>query len=97
MSRVIDPDERIVCRSPRAACKELVDGSGAVILHLETGAYHGLNQIGTLIWNLLEEDRRFVDLLDQVRQAVEDPPPHLTDEVEAFLEELQRRDLVVLR
>lgn len=91
-----DLAERVVSRSPKAACQELVDGSGAVILHLETGAYHGLNPIGTLIWNLLEVDRPFAELVDEVRRVVEDPPPQLVDEVEAFLEELHERDLVVL-
>lgn len=92
-----DTEQKVVCRSPRAACKELADGSGAVVLHLETGAYHGLDQIGTLIWNLLEEDRQFDELLEILRQMVEDPPPHLADDVEAFLRELELRDLVVLR
>lgn len=89
--------EIVVSRNPKAACKELADGSGAVILHLETGAYHGLDQIGTLIWSLLDEDRRLEDLLEKLRHALEDTPPQLADDVEAFLQELELRDLVVLR
>ena len=93
---MIELAETMVRRSPRAACKELADGSGAVILHLESGAYHGLNQIGTLIWNLLEEDSSLADLLAGLRMVLDDPPPNLAEEVVAFLSDLQRRDLVVL-
>lgn len=91
------PEEKLIARSPWAACKELADGSGAVILHLESGAYHGLDEVGTLIWNLLDEDRHFDDLLDELSRVVEDPPPELADDVEKFLGELEERDLVVRR
>ncbi len=91
-----DLANKVICRSPRAACKELADGAGAVILHLESGAYHGLNQIGTLIWNLLEEDSSFEDLLAGLRSALEDAPPNLAEDVGAYLGDLAQRDLIIL-
>lgn len=30
-------------------------GGEAVILNLKTGVYHGLNQVGTQIWNLIQQ------------------------------------------
>jgi hypothetical protein len=78
------------------AYQELADGLGGVLLHLETGQYHGVNSIGALVWSLVGDGTRFEDLVDAVREQVEDPPADLTEEVAVFLTELQARDLIAL-
>ena len=78
------------------AYQELADGLGGVLLHLETGQYHGVNSIGALVWSLVGDGTRFGDLVDAVREQVEDPPADLTGDVAAFLTELQARDLISL-
>ncbi len=40
-------------RSANVVVRALRPGEGAVALHLETGAYHGLNDVGSLVWELL--------------------------------------------
>jgi hypothetical protein len=76
--------------------RELSAGEGAVLLHLESGAYHGVNPVGELIWELLEEERTVEGLVEAVRNRTEDPPATLEDDVVRFLESVQERDLLVV-
>lgn len=78
------------------AYQELADGAGGVLLHLETGQYHGVNSVGALVWSLVGDGTRFGDLVDAVRAQVEDPPPDLTEDVVAFLSDLRSRNLITL-
>ena len=79
------------------AYQELADGMGGVLLHLETGQYHGVNSVGALVWSLVGDDgARFGDLVDAVRAQIEDPPADLTEDVAAFLSDLRSRNLITL-
>jgi hypothetical protein len=89
----LDPTTTIR-RNERAVFRKLTDGS-AVILHLDSTAYHGLSHVGSVIWGLLEQPRRLADLTDEVRQAFDDVPATLDEDVAEFLTALQERDLVV--
>jgi hypothetical protein len=88
----LPPDTRIT-RNDRAVFRKLTDGT-SVALHLDSTAYHGLNTIGTLIWTLLERERSYADLLDALRQELDDAPSELGGDVSEYLRELQTRDLV---
>jgi hypothetical protein len=92
---VIGPDT-VVRRSPRAAFHQLAEGQGGVLLHVDTGAYHGVNRVGALIWEMLEAPVPFATLLDGLRTRFNDPPPAMSDEIRVFLEDLQARDLIEL-
>lgn len=80
--------------SDGVAYQELAEGSGGVLLHLETAQYHGVNPIGALVWSLLGEGTTFGVLMRSVSERVEDPPPELDQDIEAFLEDLRARHLV---
>jgi hypothetical protein len=80
-------------RGPRAVHRELSDGA-AVLLHLDSGAYYSLNEVGVLIWKLLENGRTFASLVEQVRARIVDAPPELPDDVREFLGALNERNLV---
>ena len=81
-----------VRRSPRASFRRLENGS-AVVLHLDTAQYHGLNEVGAAIWELAD-GRSFQEIVDELREQIEDPPEQLEDEVAEFLEALHDRELV---
>ena len=66
----------------------------AVLLHLESGAYHELNPIGAAIWDLLDGHRSASQITDEIRAQVDDPPDDLGDFVTGFLADLRQRDLV---
>ena len=89
----IDPRTRVV-PNPRAVYRKLAEGSGGVVLHLDTAAYHGVNETGALIWSTIGSGRPFGELLEAVREEFVGAPPSLDDEVAAFLADLEQRNLL---
>ena len=84
----------IVRHSDRATFRKLEDGS-AVILHLDSTQYHGVNEVGAAIWELTEEPRSFADLIDALRGQLDEEPRDLEGDVTEFLLSLRERELVV--
>lgn len=65
-----------------------------MLLHLDSGQYHGLNPVALVIWELLEQPSTAADVIARLRERVEDPPPSLENDVLSFLTSLHERDLV---
>jgi Coenzyme PQQ synthesis protein D (PqqD) len=80
-------------RNPQVVYRALA-GEGGVLLHLESGAYHGLNEVGTLIWGLLDEEKTLDELVEGLRGQLLDPPDDLRGDVERFVADLRERDLL---
>ena len=87
-------DETKIRRSPHAAAHGLGESEGGVLLHLESGQYHGLNNVGWAIWNLLEEPRDVGSVVAGVAAQFPDAGAVLHDDVHAFVAGLLERDLV---
>jgi len=81
-----------VRRSPRAEFRRLENGTVGV-WHLDTGQYHGLNEVGAAIWDLAD-GRSFESIVEGLRDALDDPPDRLEDDVREFLDALHERELV---
>jgi hypothetical protein len=92
---MIDSTTRIR-RNPDVVYRSLEDERGGVLLHMQSGEYHGLNELGSLIWGLIENETRFTDLVDGVRAETEDAPASVDEDVSRFVEDLSARDLVRL-
>jgi len=88
--------ESKISRSEKAVARRLEEGEGGVILHLESGAYHGVNEVGLVIWELLETEPTVQQLIENLRDRIDDPPPHLEDDVVSFLTQVRERDLIVV-
>jgi hypothetical protein len=88
--------EEVVRRSERAVFRELAGNEGGVLLHLDTGAYHGLNPTGTLIWNLIGDGSTFGDLVEGLGSQLTDTPADLEANIEVFVQDLLERDLLTL-
>jgi hypothetical protein len=84
----------VLRRSPRVEYRSMGEGEGGVLLHLDTAAYHGLNEVGALIWRLLEEPKAFDTLLQELRDQLQEVPPRFEEEIGQFLGELTERGLV---
>jgi hypothetical protein len=82
--------------NPEVVARELAGPEGAVLLHLDTGAYHGLNTIGFLIWGYIDGKRTVDEIVAAVRERVTDAPPALQQEVRAFLESGLERNLITV-
>jgi hypothetical protein len=81
-------------KNPRVAYREYADGERAVLLDLETGAYFGINRIGSRIWALLDENVTMDRLLADLATELEDAPENLEADVERFLGALHERGLI---
>jgi hypothetical protein len=90
---VTEPSSRLV-RNENVAFRRLAAGEGGVLLHLESGEYHGINEVGCLIWELLDGERTVDAVAVALQDDIEDPPPDLVDEVVVFLDSLRARGLV---
>jgi hypothetical protein len=84
----------VLRRNPRVEYRSMGEGEGGVLLHLDTAAYHGLNEVGALIWRLLEEPKAFDTLLLELRDRLEQLPPGFEEEIGQFITELTERGLV---
>jgi Coenzyme PQQ synthesis protein D (PqqD) len=84
----------VIARNPRVEFQGLADGEGGVLLHLNTAAYHSVNEVGATIWRLVDSIT-FADLLGQLRDRLEDVPPTFDQEIAEFVDDLAARDLVV--
>jgi len=93
---MIDP-KTAIRRNSRVAHDELGQGQGGVLLHLDSGGYHGVNEIGLLVWQLLEHETTFVELISGLKERVVEPPPTLAEEIAAFVMDLGDRSLLILR
>jgi hypothetical protein len=81
-------------RSSKAAYHELADRRGGVLLRLDTGAYHGVDAVGALVWSLLEGAPTFEELLPLVSGTLDEVPTGFDVEVEQFLAGLRDRGLI---
>jgi hypothetical protein len=84
----------VLRRNPRVEYRSMGEGEGGVLLHLDTAAYHGLNEVGALIWRLLEEPKTFDTLLQELRDRLQELPPQFEEEIGQFVDELAQRGLV---
>ncbi len=85
----------MVRRNPRVVSKRLAEGKGAVLLHLDTTAYHSVNEVGAAIWEILEEPSSLRALLDDLRRGFPDAPAELSRDVGAFVDDLLERELLL--
>jgi Coenzyme PQQ synthesis protein D (PqqD) len=89
--------QTLIQRSPRAVYRNLTGGAGAVVLHLDTAAYYGVNLVGAIVWNLLEQEITVQRLVEELRGRLEAGPTTLGEEIREFVQQLVDRDLVRLK
>jgi hypothetical protein len=87
-------EDGAIRKNPQVVYRELAGEGGGVLLHLESGAYHGLNETGSLIWDLIDGERTFAALVAALREQLAEAPEDLDAETERFLADLRRRDLI---
>jgi hypothetical protein len=90
---MFDPTTKIR-RNPDVVFRQLEEEQGGVLLHLQSGEYHGVNDLGSMIWRLIEQETTFADVVAGVRAEAQDVPDSVDAEVSDFLDELRQRDLI---
>lgn len=81
-------------RSADAVFRELQPGQGGVLLHLASGGYHGVNEVGAAIWGLIDGSRDASTIASELGRRLDDPPDDLRADVETFLRSLRERALI---
>jgi hypothetical protein len=81
-------------RSPDVVYRDLAEGSGGVLLHLQTADYVRMNEVGALIWNAIDGVRDEGGVVAELRAQLPDAPPRLEDDVRGFIATLRERGLV---
>lgn len=69
-------------------------GTETVILHLGSGTYFGLDAVGTIVWDLLQDGGTPEDICMDVRKAFPDVIDPIEPDVMAFLAQLVQHNLV---
>lgn len=82
----------------RASEQISCDLSGeAVILSLKSGTYYGLDEIGALVWNLIERPKTFEEIYNSVMNKYNTGLEHLENDLVVLLEDLEKQGLVEIK
>ncbi|TYL36442.1 PqqD family protein [Natronococcus pandeyae] len=65
-----------------------------VILHLDSNTYFGLNEVGTRIWELVQEPRTVAEVCDAIVTEYDVDPARCESDVRVFLDRLAEADLI---
>ena len=90
-SRTIPVDTHVQA-FPRQISSEA--GDEEVVLHLDTGQYHGLEGVGAFVWRLVREGATVGELESAIRREYEVEPDRCRDDLQTLLAELHERKLV---
>ena len=89
------PDGAKISRSERVVFRALGGGEGGVLLHLDTAAYHGVDETGAFIWTQLDAIP-MKQLMNRLTTAFDEVPDTFRDEIDEFLSALADRELIHL-
>lgn len=87
-----DPALRIVAAKNQIATE--LDGE-TVILHLGTGVYFSMNELGSRIWRLLEQPRCLEELHATLLAEYTVEPAALQDDIDEFVSNLASHELII--
>ncbi|MDF5720877.1 MAG: PqqD family peptide modification chaperone [Rhizonema sp. PD37] len=69
-------------------------GGEAVVLSLQSGVYHGLNEVGARIWNLIQQPKSVIDVKQTLISEYEVEPEVCTLDLLALLHNLEVAGLI---
>jgi hypothetical protein len=70
-----------------------LDGE-VVLLHLKSGVYYGLDEVGSRIWSLLRESRTLKEILETLLHDYDVSPRQCEDDLRALLSRLWEAGLI---
>ena len=69
----------------------------SVILNLKNGTYYGLNELGSVIWEFIQEPKTVADICENILQDYEVDAQTCSSSVQALLVDLVDAQLVEIR
>jgi hypothetical protein len=88
-------DNSTILASQNQISSDLVEET--VILNLKSGVYHGLNQVGTTVWNLIQQPRNFGEIRDALLTEYEVSVEECDRDLRQLLEDMASQDLVEVK
>ncbi len=87
-------DSEIIYRRPDIIHNKLDDE--IVMMSISQGEYYGLNEIGSRIWEIIEEHVTFKQIIDKLLGEFEVNEEKCRREVTEFIGLLQKKNLVII-
>ena len=84
-----------VVAAPEQVSSDL--GGEAVILNMATGVYHGLNEVGAKVWDLIEQPKTVKEIKELLVEQYEVEPEVCKNDLLALLKDLQAAGLVEVK
>lgn len=94
MESVISDPSVVVASKDQFSCPL---GDDAVILDLKAGLYFSLDNVGALVWQLIQQPRSVRELREAILETFEVEPQVCERDLLALLHELAGRNLVEIR
>src|SRR5690554_6011814 len=92
MPAPITLDTSVRATKEQVSCEVSPD---VIILNLKNGEYYGLNEVGAVIWELLQESRSVLEIRDRILERYPDVSiEECTGDLLNLLEELSASDLI---
>ncbi len=89
--KTIHPDDKIM-RDPDMLASKMDDEY--VMMSVEQGEYYGLDETGSRIWELLEEETTPMQIIETLTTEYDVPKDQCNEETMHFLNELYQKGLV---
>jgi hypothetical protein len=90
----ISTDSVVVAVKSQVSCQ--LDAE-TVILHYDKGLYFGLNEVGTLVWNQVQQPRKVHEIRDAILRVYEISDEQCERDLLKLLGELSEKGLVEVR
>ena len=88
----MDPTTRLQ-RSPNATFQIVADE--AILIHLHTGVYYSLNEVGTAFWELLDGQRTLHDCAAHIAGEYNAPAEVILADLDELAGDLAKEGLVI--
>jgi hypothetical protein len=85
--------DRLTC--PAEVLSRVLDGE-AVLLHLGSGTYFGMNEVATRAWELIVGGTTFAGLCSSLREEFEVPDEELERDLREFVDALSTKQLITI-
>ena len=79
--------------SDRVVFREIDDK--IVMIHLDSGFYYSLNEVGCFIFNQLLKSRDIDDILNEIQSSYEVPKGEAREDIEEFVESLMKEKIIL--
>lgn len=91
-SSSVSASHRLFVAAPDQVFSEL--GGEAVIMHLKSGTYFGLNEVGASIWHQLQQPKTLENLCEAIQAEYEVSCEVCQPDIEAMLQQFQKASLI---